>query len=131
MNKLGTMALGLALTMVALTAIACSKGNSTPTKAFKTYYNSLKNKDVKGLKTIMKKKDLEEIEAEAKKKNKSLDDFIKDEVIEQVSRKIPAEMPETRNEKIDGDNATLEVKDGDNWRPAKFVKEDDGWKIDM
>ena len=41
-------------------------------------------------------------------------------------------MPETRNEKIDGDKATLEFKDtgGDsNWTTAHFVKEDGEWKV--
>ena len=79
----------------------------------------------------MKKKELDEIEAEAKKKNKTLDDFVKDEMIPQMSRKIPAEMPEVRNEKIEGETATLEFKEDADWRTARFVKEDGGWKINL
>lgn len=128
-----TIALCIGLTLIAFAALACSKGggNATPTQAFQTYYNSIKNNDVAGVKSIMMKSDMAEIEAEAKKKNKSLDDFIKDEVISQVARKIPAEMPEMRNEKIEGDTATLEVKDGENWRPARFAKEDGVWKMNL
>lgn len=127
------IALSIGLVLIMFAALACSKGggNSTPTEAFQTFYNSVKNKDVNGVKSIMKKKELDEIEAEAKKKNKSLDDFIKDEVIAQVGRKIPAEMPEVRNEKIEGEMASLEFKDGNDWRPTRFVKEDGGWKMNL
>jgi hypothetical protein len=40
-------------------------------------------------------------------------------------------MPETRNEKINGDMATLEVKNEktDKWDPLPFVKENGEWKI--
>lgn len=127
-----TIALTVALVLLGLTAAACNRNsNSSPTAAFKTFYNSLKNKDVAGLKLVLKKKTLDEIEKDAKAKNKPLDDFLKEEFIEQVSRKLPANLPETRNEKIDGDNATLEMKEDDNWKPVKFVKEADGWKVGM
>lgn len=128
-----TIALTIALVLLALTAAACNRGggNSTPTAAFQTFYNSLKNKDVAGLKLVLKKKTLEEIEKDAKAKNKPLDDFLKEEFIEQVSKKMPATMPETRDEKIDGDTATLEMKEDDKWKPIKFVKESDGWKVGM
>lgn len=127
------IALSIGLMLITFALGACSKGggNATPTASFQTFYNSIKNKDANGVKSIMMKKELEEIEAEAKKKNKSLDDFIKEEMIEQVGRKIPAAMPETRNEKIEGDRATLEIKDGENWRTVRFAKEDGGWKINL
>ena len=128
------IALSIGLVLITFAALACSKGgggNATPTAAFQTFYNSVKNKDANGVKSIMKKKELEEIEAEARKKNKSLDDFIKDEMITQVGRKIPDTMPETRNEKIEGEMATLEFKDGENWRTVRFAKEDGGWKINL
>ncbi len=40
-------------------------------------------------------------------------------------------MPPTRNEKIDGDSATLEVQDekSKDWEKLYFVKEDDEWKF--
>ena len=40
-------------------------------------------------------------------------------------------MPETRNEKIDGETATLEVKNEktDKWDTLPFVKENSEWKI--
>ena len=126
-----TLSIGLLLITFAVGACSKGGGNATPTASFQTFYNSIKNKDVNGVKSIMMKKELEEIEAEAKKKNKSLDDFIKEEMIEQVGRKIPATMPEVRNEKIEGDRATIEFKDENDWRTARFVKEDGGWKMNL
>jgi hypothetical protein len=40
-------------------------------------------------------------------------------------------MPETRNEKISGDSATMELKneDANRWDTMYFVKEDGAWKI--
>lgn len=42
-------------------------------------------------------------------------------------------MPETRNEKITGDKATLEIKDkdtkDDKWMSFPFVKQDGVWKM--
>lgn len=128
-----SIALSIGLALIAFAALACSKGggNSTPTEAFQTFYNSIKNKDVASAKKVMRKKTLEMMEGEAKKKNKALDDFLKDEFMEQLGKKMPASLPETRNEKIEGENATLEMKDGEDWRPTRFFKEEDGWKVNM
>jgi hypothetical protein len=68
---------------------------------------------------------------EAKKKGKSIDDFIRDEVIPDLARGMPATLPETRNEKIDGDTATLELRKGEDWKTARFFKEADGWKVNV
>ena len=113
---------------LALIALACGKaGNSTPTEAFQTSYNAAKNADVKAAKSVMPKKMLDEAEKEAKAKNIVFDDVLKVQLL-QTAAKLPATMPETRNEKIEGDKATLEYKDGENWRKVNFIKEDDGWK---
>ena len=120
-----SIAMGLTLALIAL---ACGKaGNSTPTEAFQTSYNAAKNADVKAAKSVMPKKMLDEAEKEAKAKNIVFDDVLKVQLL-QTAAKLPATMPETRNEKIEGDKATLEYKDGENWRKVNFIKEDDGWK---
>jgi hypothetical protein len=117
------------LLAIALFGAACgSKKASTPTEAFKAFYEAAKSKDVATIKRLMAKEALSKMEERAKQANKSLDDFIAD----QSQNGIPPTMPETRNEKIDGDNATLEFKGpgGDNnWRTIPFVKEDGEWKI--
>jgi ribosomal protein L7/L12 len=128
-----TITLTLALALVALGAVACGGGNSTPTKAFQTFYNGIKNKDVKSLKAVMPKEMLDAGEKRAKEQNKTLDDMLKEQLDKGEMPKISDKMPETRNETIagDGKTATLEVKDpeSDKWGSVTFVKEDDGWKI--
>ena len=48
-----------------------------------------------------------------------------------AASEIPPTLPESRNEKIDGDKATLEIKNDKKgtWDTIKFVKEDEQWKI--
>jgi hypothetical protein len=45
--------------------------------------------------------------------------------------RLPRAKPATRNEKIDGNRATLEVhnEDSGRWETVAFVKEDGAWKI--
>lgn len=119
----------LALAIITLAALACGKaGNSTPTGAFQTFYNAVKNGDVAAAKSIMPKKNLEEAEKEAKAKSLDFDDSLKVE-LKRISTRLPATMPETRDEKIDGENATIEFKDGGDWRKLSFIKEDGVWKM--
>ena len=110
------------LLIIALAA-ACGKKASTPTEGFKAFYEAAKKKDAAALKRTISKAMLTELENQAKKENKPFDEFL-------VSVNVPDAMPEVRNEKIDGDTATLEVKGrGDNWRSTKFIKEDGEWKL--
>src|SRR5205085_1113707 len=98
------------------------KKASTPTEAFKSFYEAAKGKDVATLKRLMAKDALSKMEDRAKQQNKSVDDFL----ASQASEGIPPAMPETRNEKIDGDKATIEFKGpgGDSdWRTVPFAKE--------
>jgi hypothetical protein len=68
------------------------------------------------------------MEKAAKAQNKSVDDLLK---ASNDAAPPPATF-ETRNEKIDGDKATLEVnQDGKGrWQTVNFVKEDGSWKLD-
>jgi Domain of unknown function (DUF4878) len=124
-----TKAVAVALIITALFAAACNKG-TTPTATFQAYVDAVKNKDVDGIKKTLSKKTLELFEASAKAMGKSTDDLLKTGLNEQAA---PATTPETRNEKIEGETATLEVKDSKsgNWETVPFVKEDGQWKIAM
>jgi hypothetical protein len=44
---------------------------------------------------------------------------------------VPTDIPEMRNEKMEGDTATLEIKNAktESWETIPFVKEGDEWKI--
>lgn len=103
---------------------------STPTEAFSAYYEAIKRKDVAAVKALFSKGTVGMMEDEAKRKNTTLDAVMK-EGLEQAGKEVPAELPESRNEKIDGDKATLEVKDEkkDKWETIHFVREDGQWKM--
>ena len=109
-------------------ASACSLLNrSTPTATFKAFYEASKKKDVPAMKKSLSKGTLDMFDKLAKEQNKTTDDMLKDVDKDDKSEK----MPETRNEKINGDTATLEVKNEktDKWDPLPFVKENGEWKI--
>lgn len=106
-----------------------AKGDySSPTAAFKSFYEAAKNNDPEGIKRSLSKQTMETMEQAAAEAKKPLDELFKD-----MTKGALATSLETRNEKIDGDNATLEVKDGkmDKWDSVPFVKEDGLWKISM
>ena len=101
-------------------------GMDTPTATFKTFMDALKKKDVKKIRASLSKASVEQYEKIAEDSGKTLEEFILSEDDEGAK-----EIPETRNEKIDGDSATLEAKDPDTkkWDTVPFVKEDGAWKI--
>lgn len=111
------------------TAPPRSSGASTPTEAFNTFFSAVKNKDIAALRSVLPNEMLDDMAAEAKKKNKSLDDYYRDEVFPDLARGMPETTLETRNEKIDGNRATLEFMSKGEWRTARFAKEGDSWRL--
>jgi len=101
---------------------------STPTKAFMAFYEASKNSDVEAIKATLSKASLDFLTAEAKKENKTLEAALTESL---KNSDIPKTTPEVRNEKIEGDNATIEVKDEktNTWDSFRFVKENGEWKI--
>lgn len=126
MNTRRMLALNLALTLLVLAAVACNKGGSSPTATYKAYYAAMRNKDLAAFKKVLTKKDLQDVEDDAKKVKKSSDERLKD-----LMAAIPLpKSDESKDEKIDGDKATLQVKnEKDEWDNINFVKEDGEWKI--
>ncbi|MEO6390218.1 MAG: DUF4878 domain-containing protein [Pyrinomonadaceae bacterium] len=128
-NKFGMTAVALAA--VVLFAGGCSLfSGSSPTATFKAFYEASKKKDAAAIKKTMSKGTIEMMEKMAKDSGKSLDDMLKES--KTSGKDTPEKMPETRNEKIDGDKATLEVKrteSGSDWDTMPFVKEDGEWKL--
>ncbi|MBV9956968.1 MAG: DUF4878 domain-containing protein, partial [Acidobacteria bacterium] len=108
-------------------ATTSGKGDySSPTAAMKTFYEAAKGNDTEGIKRSMSKKSLSAMEKAAAKDNKTVDESLKEMI-----KDAPANQPEMRNEKIEGDKATLEMKDEkmDKWDTVPFVREDGQWKI--
>jgi hypothetical protein len=118
-----------ATTTPATTAAAPPTGAlSTPTNTFMAFYEASKKNDVPGVIRILSKDSLDFLTAEAKKENKSLEAALTESL---KTANVPQTAPETRNEKIDGDKATLEVKaeKTNDWDTFNFVKENNEWKL--
>ena len=118
-------------TAVLVFAVSACKmmSSSSPTTTFKAFYDAQKKKDVEGMKKTLSKGSLQMMEKAAKEQNKTVDKALS-EGLDSPGGKTD-KMPETRNEKIDGDNATLEVQNEETkkWDKVYFVKEDKDWKI--
>lgn len=108
------------------TAKTETAGAKSPTETMVAFVEALKKNDNAVIKNILSKSALAELEKAAAMDNKTLDEMITD------GKDLSDEkMPEMKNEKIDGDSATLEVEDerSKKWQTVPFVKEDGIWKI--
>lgn len=97
----------------------------SPTAVYKEAYKARKDKDAAALKKLMSKELLEFLTdmGQLGDEKKSLDEILVD-----GGKQLTSD--ETRNEKIDGDRATLEYRaEGDEWEVMDFVKEDGTWKM--
>lgn len=116
--------------LAALALAACGRAEGppqTPAETLKQYVEAVRRSDVEKMKILLSKSSLEFIEQSAKRQNLTVDDILKKE----ASVEIKA-APETRNEKIEGETATLEVKNtntGEFDMKLPFVREDGVWKI--
>jgi hypothetical protein len=119
----------LLIMLIAFAPAACQKKPS-PTTTFEAFYESLKKKDVQAYKKTVSKRTLEMLERNARELGKTLDEYIKADM-DKPTRTLP-DKPEMRNEKIEGDHATLEIKNNEGgWNTVPFVKEDGEWKISL
>src|SRR5256714_8096377 len=119
----------IAIGFIIFALAACNLLSPSPTATFKAFYEAQKKKDVDGMKKTLSKSSIQMIETAAKAQGKTVDKALT-EGFESPGTKSD-KMPETRNEKIDGDNATLEVQDEDTkkWSKVYFVKEERNGKI--
>lgn len=113
---------------IAILALACgSSAPATPLETFKTYVKAIKAKDTATMKVLLSKATLAMHEKEAKSQNVSVDDIVKRETLFSETQKSV----EFKDEKIEGDKATLKVKNSyGSWETVPFVREDGSWKID-
>ena len=100
---------------------------ATPLETFKTYTKAIQQKDIKAMKVLLSNATIKMHEQEAKAQGVTVDEIVKRETLfTQGQRSV-----EYRDEKIDGDKATLQVKDSSgSWETLPFVREDGVWKID-
>ena len=113
--------------LLLLGSCAEEKAPSTPIQTFKTYTKAIKQKDIDTMKLLLSKETMKMHELEAQAQNVNVDEIVKRETLfneNQTTVKL-------RNEKIDGDLATLEVENSYGvWETVPFFKEDGVWKID-
>ena len=122
----------LFLTCVAFVAVflaACSgeKQAATPVETFQTYVKALKKKDLTTVKLLLSNDTIKMHEQEAKSEGVTVDDIVKrDSLLGEGQTTV-----EYRDQKIDGDKASLEYKNQfGSWETVPFVRENNEWKID-
>ena len=115
---------------VALIFWGCNLFESTdsPRATLKNYVESSQKKDAAAIKETLSAGTLKMIEESAKSRNTTLDAVLTTDAGGGSAYK---QLPETRNEKIEGETATLEVKNAAtaDWDKIPFVREDGKWKI--
>ena len=115
--------------LLASLIFACAEAEkpSTPFETLKAYTTAIKKKDTTTMKLLLSDASIKMAEQEAKAQNVTLDEVVKRETLfneTQTSLKH-------RNEKIDGERATIEILDSFNaWNTVPFVREEGVWKID-
>jgi hypothetical protein len=98
----------------------------TPLDTLKAYTQAIKKNDVKEMKSLLSKGSLKMAQDEAKAQNVSVDEVIKREALFSPDQKTV----EFRNEKTEGEQATIEMKNSyGTWDVVPFVREDGKWKI--
>ncbi len=113
---------------LAVLLAACGQPKpASPIDTFKTYTKAIKQKDTTTMKLLLSDATIKMHEKEAKAQGITVDDIVKRETIFTENQKTV----EFRNEKIEGDKATLEIKNiFGKWDKLPFVFEDGAWKID-
>jgi hypothetical protein len=114
-------------TFLFLVSCAGESKPSTPLDTFKAYTRAIKKKDLTTMKLLLSESSRKMREQEARARGVTLDDVMKTQTLFNENQTSV----EFRNEKIEGDKATLEVKDAyGQWKPVPFVREEGIWKID-
>ena len=103
-----------------------AKANAEPKDAVKAFVDALKAKDANAVKSALSEKTNKMLALQEKMSGMSVVDVFSKDGFDG----LPSE-PETRNPKIDGEKATLEVKDkkDDKWSEIPLVKENGSWKL--
>lgn len=100
---------------------------ATPRDSLKAYTMAIKKKDPTTMKLLLSDGSLKMHEQQAKEQGVTIDDIVLRETMlspEQSTLKV-------KNEKIEGDRATIEVENSfGGWDVVPFIREEGIWKID-
>ena len=117
----------LLISLLLVGSCAGEKAPSTPLETLQTYTRAIKQKDTSTMKLLLSAETLKMHEQEAQAQNVSVDEIVKRETLFAENQKTV----KFRNEKTEGDTATLEVENSfGTWETVPFVKENGEWKID-
>jgi len=100
--------------------------NATPKDAILAFVKALESKDEAAVKASLSEKTNKMLALQTKMTGRSVVDIFNSKEFEDISK-----VPDMRNEKIEGDKATLEVKDpkDEKWDEMPLVKENGSWKL--
>ena len=114
--------------LAALFIFGCGTSNSasSPTETIKIFVEATMAKDTKKIQSTLSKNTLEAMQKNAAAQNTTGDELLSRDVGPPITK-----VPEMRDEKIEGDTATLEVKNDATGKFERFpfVKEDGVWKL--
>ncbi len=117
----------LIFTLAAYMAACSPQKPATPRQTFETYIRALQQKDYTTMKLLLSTATIKMHEQEAKAQGLTVDDIVKRETLFSEGQKTV----ELRDEKIDGDKASMQVKTNyGSWETVPFVREDGVWKLD-
>lgn len=117
------------VSLVFLLTVSCARPAKPPTPldTYKSYTQAIKKKDITTMKLLLSESSRKMHEAEARAKGITLDEVMRTERLFTENQKEAL----YRNEKIEGEKATLEVKNSEGkWETVPFVFEEGLWKID-
>lgn len=116
------------VSLIAIFLASCSgREPATPTETFKTYTKAIKAKDTATMKLLLTDDTVRMHEEQAKAQGMTAEEIINRESLIAENQKTV----KFRNEKIDGDRATLEVESSfGSWQTIVFKRENGEWKID-
>lgn len=105
-----------------------AKVTGSPMEVLKSLHNASVSKNPAAIKKTLSKSSLAMIEESAKNQRKTVDRLLREDDGAPFKFK---ELPEMRNEKINGSLATVEVKpkDATQWESIPFIAEDGEWKV--
>jgi len=110
-------------------AFACTgaEKDRTPLETLKKYAEAAKNKDITQMKLLLSAATIKLHREQAKTQNVTLDEIVQREIFFAPEQRVFA----YRNEKIEGEKATVEVKNNfGGWDQIFLVRESGNWKID-
>ncbi len=113
--------------LAALAACSSTPKFRTPLETLQVYAEAFKKKDYTTMKLLLSAATIKMHQQSAKEQGITLDDIVERETLFLPDQKTA----EFRNQKVDGDKATLEMKDaGGIWNTVNFVREEGIWKLD-